>query len=152
MSEKTKLRLLPPTTFVLCITSSIALHVVLPIGEIIRSPHNLFGLVLALLGVWILYRAHRMFVQLQTNVHTFRAPSIMVIDGPFRFTRNPMYLGFLTILLGTAIGLGNIVSLLPVVMFFCLANFWYIPFEEAACLETFGSDYECYRKRVRRWL
>lgn len=152
MSKKTERRLLPPTLFILCIASSIALHAFFPIGEIVRPPYKLLGFVVAMFGVWILYSAHRMFVHLQTNVHTFRAPSSLVVDGPFRFTRNPMYLGFLTILLGTAVALGTLLAFPPVGVFFCLANFWYIPFEEAACLDSFGADYERYCKGVRRWL
>lgn len=152
MTSNIRHRLLPPSLFLLCLVAAVMLHVLAPGRVIAPTPFNLVGISIVAGGAWILLTAHRHFLRLQTNVHTFKAPNVLVTDGPFRFTRNPMYLGFLVILIGMGVCLGTLTPLLPVAVFFLLADRWYIPFEEAACLETFGADYERYRTRVRRWI
>lgn len=151
MSSQVERRLLPPTLFILCLVASLLLHLFWPGRLLVKEPYNLLGAIVAGGGTWVLLSAHRSFLRSQTNIHTFKAPNLLIVEGLFRFSRNPMYLGFLSVLLGIAILLGTATPLLPATVFFLLANFWYIPFEEAVCLETFGTDYERYRERVRRW-
>ncbi|MCE3289332.1 MAG: hypothetical protein K0R83_1344, partial [Caulobacter sp.] len=83
---------------------------------------------------------------------TFDDPDVLVTGGPFRFTRNPMYLGFLLLLAGVALGLGAASPWIVPVVFWLLADRWYIPFEERAMRRTFGEAYEAYARRVRRWV
>lgn len=78
--------------------------------------------------------------------------SHLVTSGPFRFTRNPMYLGLLAITLGIALVIGTPHAFAAPVVFFLWVNFISIPFEEAKMERQFGEAYRDYKRRVRRWI
>jgi protein-S-isoprenylcysteine O-methyltransferase Ste14 len=76
----------------------------------------------------------------------------IVAEGPYRYTRNPMYLQMLLICLGIALMLQNIwIILLTPVCFWALTRFAILP-EEAYLERKFGDTYRDYKQRVRRWL
>jgi protein-S-isoprenylcysteine O-methyltransferase Ste14 len=79
-------------------------------------------------------------------------PTQFVRQGPFRITRNPMYLGLELILIGVFFLTKSLFFLIPPVVFFLLINLLQIPFEEKMMAEHFGQSYTEYRQRVRRWL
>jgi protein-S-isoprenylcysteine O-methyltransferase Ste14 len=80
------------------------------------------------------------------------AHSTLVARGPFRFTRNPMYLGFLVLGVGAALVAGTWLMWLVPVIVFVLDNFVIIPYEERSMERAFGDAYRDYRSRVRRWI
>ena len=134
----------------------LALLVTMIVGALLRAADPIAGPwliwaggALAALGVAVLLTAHRTFQRAETTVHTFHEPGEMVTDGLFAYSRNPMYLGFLTALLGVALALRDPLALLGPAVFWAAAQFWYIPFEERAAEARFG---EAYRRRVRQWL
>jgi len=77
---------------------------------------------------------------------------MVVQDGFYRFSRNPMYLGMLLILTGIGIWLGNVLALLLAPAFIGIMTHWYIVREEQLLEARFGDQYRAYRQRVRRWL
>lgn len=76
----------------------------------------------------------------------------LVTSGPFRFTRNPMYLGLIIITLGIALWIGAWPMFLAPIATFATANWVYIPFEEAKMYRQFGTEFDAYVSRVRRWI
>jgi protein-S-isoprenylcysteine O-methyltransferase Ste14 len=94
------------------------------------------------------------FRQARTTVNPMRpdSASSLVVSGVYQLTRNPMYLGFLLILLGWAIFLSNILAFvfLPVVIVYM--NRFQIEPEERALYSLFGKQFVAYTSRVRRWL
>ena len=76
----------------------------------------------------------------------------LVTSGPFRFTRNPMYLGLVLLTLGIALYAGTPPFYAVPVLLFVLCNFVFIPFEEAKMQRQFNEQYTDYRRRVRRWI
>lgn len=76
----------------------------------------------------------------------------MVMDGVFSFSRNPMYLGMVAILLGVAVGLGSTWALIVPPVFMGLIQTMFIRMEERILEEQFGAAYLAYRDRVRRWI
>ena len=78
--------------------------------------------------------------------------SSFVTSGPFRISRNPMYLGILVIGVGAALVAGTWLMWLVPVLLFVLDNFVIIPFEERSMEQTFGDTFRAYRGRVRRCL
>ena len=76
----------------------------------------------------------------------------MVQGGPYRFTRNPMYLGMACVLLGACAWLANPLALLAVFVFVGYITRFQIMPEERALLGKFGGAYADYLRRVRRWL
>lgn len=88
----------------------------------------------------------------RTNIKTFDRPDVLVTDGAFAFSRNPMYLGFSIALVGFAIKLNVWPAFVVAGAFIVVAHFWYIRFEERMAEATFGAAYDDYRRRTRRWL
>jgi protein-S-isoprenylcysteine O-methyltransferase Ste14 len=78
--------------------------------------------------------------------------STVVQEGPFRFSRNPMYLEMLIWLFDLAVVLGSLGAFLFPASFFILANFYIVPMEEKQKERMFGEEYLAYKRRVRRWL
>lgn len=76
----------------------------------------------------------------------------LVAAGPFRITRNPMYLGIFVIGIGAALVAGTWPMWLVPVLLFALDNFVIIPFEERSMERAFGDAFRAYKTRVRRWL
>ena len=76
----------------------------------------------------------------------------LVTWGPYRFTRNPMYVGLTVAYLGEALILLQIWPLLFLPLVLAYVNWVVIPLEETRLLEVFGADYDRYRSRVRRWI
>lgn len=79
-------------------------------------------------------------------------PSSLVMQYPYNYSRNPIYLGFLLITVGTAIVLSSLTAFLAPVIFYLVVNTVVIPFEEKRLQEVFGVGYEEYKRAVRRWM
>jgi protein-S-isoprenylcysteine O-methyltransferase Ste14 len=101
------------------------------------------------LSVWAALTFRRQRAEIVPSSETHRA---LVATGPFRFSRNPMYLGSLFVGVGAALLAGTWPMWLVPATLFLLQNFVIIPFEERSMGRTFGDAYRDYRSRVRRWL
>lgn len=111
------------------------------------------GIALAALGVGLAVWAAGLFRREGTEIMpTSPANKKLVEKGPFRFTRNPMYLGLTAATLGIAFWNGLIPYFAVPVLVFLTTNFVHIPFEEAKMRRQFGAAYDDYCRRVRRWI
>ncbi len=105
------------------------------------------GALAILFGAMLQFRLNN--TQLMPNSPTNNA---LVTGGIFGITRNPMYLAMTLFCLGGALWLGRPVMLLAPVLMFAVANWVFIPFEEAKMRRQFPETFDAYCKRVRRWL
>ena len=112
---------------------------------------GLLGAALAAAGVVLIVRAIRAFGTAKTSLRPDRPAAALVTSGPYRLSRNPIYLGFSAIYLGSAAILNNAwqVVLLPVLLLFMTTTV--IHYEEAYLSAAFP-EYAEYSRRVRRWL
>lgn len=96
--------------------------------------------------------AVRKFGRAGTNVKPWKPSTALVCEGPYRFTRNPMYLGMLLLYGASGLLMDTLywAPLLPPLI--GLMNWGVIAREERYLEEKFGADYTDYRSRVRRWL
>jgi protein-S-isoprenylcysteine O-methyltransferase Ste14 len=144
--------ILPPTYLWVLVLITIGLWVVVPGGIIIAYPFNILGLGLVVFGVAVNIQADGMFKKRGTTVKPFGKPAVLITDGPFGFSRHPMYLGFVAILLGLAVYLQKAILLVtPAVMFYILET-RFISEEEENLEKIFGQAYINYKGRVRKWL
>lgn len=78
--------------------------------------------------------------------------SALVTDGLFGVTRNPMYVAMIVFCLGGALWFDRLPMLAAPLFMFAIANWVFIPFEEAKMRRQFGDAFDAYAKRVRRWI
>jgi protein-S-isoprenylcysteine O-methyltransferase Ste14 len=110
--------------------------------------------VIALAGIALRARVTS-FRRAQTTVDPTRPAkaSALVVGGVYRLSRNPMYLGFLLLLLAWGVYLSHLPSLLLAPLAFVLyLNRFQITPEERALESLFGDEYRAYKREVRRWL
>jgi protein-S-isoprenylcysteine O-methyltransferase Ste14 len=92
------------------------------------------------------------FARLGTNIKPFGQPDQFVFGGPYRFSRNPMVLGFGLILVGVWLLLGAFSPLLGVAAFIMITDRWVIPFEESQMKNKFGQANAAYCLKTGRWI
>ncbi len=110
------------------------------------------GLLITLTGLGLWLWARGALRRGQTSVALSKRPTELVEGGPFRLTRNPMYLGIALMLLGLAFAFGGLAALAASLAWIWLANAVYVPFEESRMAQAFGGRWRGYAHRVRRWL
>jgi len=145
-------RIVPPGWLLLALLAAVALHRWLPIARVLRPPATWLGVALLGSGVALALSGIAAFLRAGTPIIPFKRSTLLVTGGVYRFTRNPMYLGFALVLAGTAVLLGSIGAFLPLPLFVWIIQRGYIGEEERFLEEIFGSDYAQYKNRVRRWL
>jgi protein-S-isoprenylcysteine O-methyltransferase Ste14 len=114
----------------------------------------LIGLTVALIGGLIAGAGARTIRQAKTTVsplHPDKTSSI-VTRGIYGYTRNPMYVGLVFVLLGCFVGFGGMSAALGLVAFILYITRFQIEAEERILEAKFGKDYVAYKARVRRWL
>lgn len=142
----------PPRIAFLLLIVAAAVHWLLPPLSRQVASLPVLGVVLflggfsAMMWAWWLFKSHR--VAICPTSPTAR----LLTSGIYRFTRNPMYLGIVMMLLGIALYVGSLPFYLAAGAFFAVVNFAFCPFEEAKLSRSFGAEYLNYRAMVRRWL
>jgi len=147
-----KYRVIPPVYFVATAAVMVALHFLVPVARLVEPPVTYFGWVLFAAGFLTLIAVKRRFDRAGTTIKSFKGPSALATDGLFAFSRNPVYLGMMTGLVGIFIILGSLTPVIMIPVFFLIIRTIVIPFEEKMMEATFGDAYREYRARVRRWL
>jgi len=147
------LKLPPPAWALIYVVVAAVISGTLGWPKIPGLPIVPLGIALALLGwvtpVWAVVLFRRAGTQINpTSPENKR----LVTDGPYGFTRNPMYLGLVIISLGIAVWNGAWPMFLAPVAVFATANWVHIPFEEAKMRRQFGLEFDAYAAKVRRWL
>ena len=113
----------------------------------------IIGLLFVITGLLLAMVGKRLFKRLGTNIMTFEKPDVLVAEGVYQYSRNPMYLGFVITLLGFSLLMGAAISsFLLTGLFFIITDRWYIGFEEQQMGGKFGLEYEEYCQKVRRWI
>ena len=123
------------------------LAVDLPARALLASLLVIAGGIAGFVGIFSFRVAHT-----TVDPRTPGAARILVTSGIYRFTRNPMYLGIVLILLAWLVFLGNLLSIVMLPLFVLYMNRFQISPEERALTEKFGDEYLRYQQEVRRWL
>jgi protein-S-isoprenylcysteine O-methyltransferase Ste14 len=112
-----------------------------------------FGLIVIVAALGVLFWAMAQFWLAKTQLLP-NSPenNALVTHGVFAITRNPMYLAMTLFCIGGALWFGRLPMLIAPVLMFAVANWVFIPFEEAKMRRQFGEAFDAYTKRVRRWI
>ena len=107
-----------------------------------------------IIGLACALPSFRLFSRHKTTISPF-TPSetaVLLTEGMYRYSRNPMYLGFLLLIISATIWFGSWLGILMSLIFIFLMNSLQIIPEEDALLEIFGEEYNEYKNKVRRWI
>lgn len=146
-------RLLPPVLFLVFLVVMACICWALGSPHTLTYPYSFIGGVFLLVGLSIsIYHSH-LFKKEGANIMTFEEPTKIVKSGLFRYSRNPMYLGFVVALMGAAVLYqGALSSFFLVALYWLITDRWYIRYEEAEMLKKFGEEYRDYCKQTPRWI
>jgi protein-S-isoprenylcysteine O-methyltransferase Ste14 len=145
-------RIPPPVFFLVGIIVMVVLNFYFPIGRLLDYPWRYLGIILIIFGFSLGLGSGLYFRSLGTNPRPGAKATLIVTTGPFKYTRNPMYLGLTTMLIGTAILLGTLSPLLVVPIFFIIVHTQFVLREEKLMEEWFGQPYLEYKRKTPRWL
>jgi len=141
----------PPCVAMLIVMSAWLVHSFFgPWPKVLCIP--LVGGVLVGSGFAFMMWARILFTSQKTTLFVGQESSQLVCDGPFRFSRNPMYVGVLVSLFGIALWVGTVPMYVALLVTFSTFHFFHISREERMLRDTFGEQYLAYSKDVRRWL
>jgi len=115
-------------------------------------PLIIFGLSLIGFGFLLAFNSIARFIRAKTGVVPFSDSTTLITEGFYKYTRNPMYVGMNSFLLGLLIILNNPINFIFLIIFFFIVRNLFVIKEEMQMEETFGEDYLTYKGKVRRWL
>jgi protein-S-isoprenylcysteine O-methyltransferase Ste14 len=124
-----------------------AFDFVFPARNVLAVSFAVAGAIIVLSGVASFRRARTTFNPMKPE-----STSSLVLSGIYKLSRNPMYLGFLLVLVGWAVFLSNALAFVFVPAFIFYMNQFQIEPEEKALAGKFGQEFADYKSRVRRWL
>ena len=111
------------------------------------------GAILIAAGLMLMYRTIALLARLgQGTLAPWDPTRKLVVRGPYRFVRNPMITGVLTVLIGEAALFGSLGILAWAGVFAALNAVWFPLVEEPGLRERFGDEYDAYRRNVPRWI
>ena len=143
----------PPLAWGLAVIAGLALNWLVPLPFLPADlPARWLGAMVFVLALALLAWAIVTVTRAGSNVPTY-LPTIGIVEsGPYRFTRNPIYLGMILGLIGLAIAFDNLWLVMMLVPFALVIRYGVVTREEAYLERKFGDVYRGYRSRVRRWL
>jgi len=145
----------PPILFLAALGLGCILSLVLPIGPGLVSPNRLgfgVGVIFVVLGLALGGLSVRRFILAGTSPDPGEPSTALVVEGPYRFTRNPIYIGFILIYFGLALILTSLWVLALLVPVLIVLQRGVVEREEAYLHRQFGEAYRKYQARVPRWL
>jgi protein-S-isoprenylcysteine O-methyltransferase Ste14 len=151
-ADTPKVRIFPPLVYLVGLVIGHLANRWLPIDAVPDQGAWIAGGVLVVLGLGLSASAMTNFRRAGTTIRPDRASSTLVIAGPYKFTRNPMYVGMATAYLGLAIADRSLASLILLPVVLLVIRRAVIVHEESFLERRFGSAYTDYKAKVRRWL
>jgi protein-S-isoprenylcysteine O-methyltransferase Ste14 len=143
----------PPLAWGLAVIAGLALNWLVPLPFLPADlPAGWLGAMVFVLALALVGWAIVAITRADSNVPTNLPTTTLVESGPYRFTRNPIYLGMFLGLIGLAVAFDSLWLLTMLVPFALVIRYGVVAREEAYLERKFGDPYRGYRSRVRRWL
>jgi len=146
------IRIPPPVIYVAALAIGFVLSYLWPMSPFSSSSRYVIGSLLIAVNVLIMPPVLRRFRRAGTPFDVRKAASVLITDGPYRFSRNPSYVSLTLLYLGIGTLLNNGWILILVAPVFLVMDLWVVRREERHLETKFGEDYLRYKAAVRRWL
>lgn len=141
-----------PIIMGLCLLVAVLLEWMLPVFDDSPLYALILGWSLQVLGALILLWCFLIFIRKRTTIMPANPVNYLVDSGPYKYSRNPMYLSLLLIHLGISVSTSNLWGLFMTVVFLVLIRIYVINPEEKYLTKHFGESYRDYSQRVSRWI
>ncbi len=141
----------PPLLAFLFVLIAFGLHWLYPLSATAKITRWV-GITIVLAGLSLAFLAVRQLFAVGTTIEPQGSVTALVTDGPYRYSRNPIYLGYILILIGLPLSLGTYWGLLISPALVAALNVFVIRQEEDYLGAKFGSRYANFKLRVRHWL
>lgn len=152
-TDTARVMIRPPIAWALAVLAGLALNWLIPLPFAPAAvPARWGGAAIFAVALALFAWAIATMARAGSNVPTNLPTTTIVENGPYRFTRNPIYLAMVLGLIGLAIAFNSLWLLLTLVPFALAIRYGVIAREEAYLERKFGDVYRRYRARVRRWL
>jgi len=142
----------PPVVTTVALVLMVILDRVAPGPLLTPWPIGIAGLLLMAVGLVLALSAGFVFLRSGVSPRPFETGPTLIAHGPFRLSRNPMYLSLVLTLSGIAILLGHLMPWAGPILLFLWLDRLFLPHEEALLADHFKDSWETYRTRVRRWI
>jgi protein-S-isoprenylcysteine O-methyltransferase Ste14 len=142
----------PPLVYLGSIVLGLILHSIWPVSLLPHALGARFGAAVVLVAIGLFLFAVRTFRAAGTPVPGNRPTTTIVRTGPYRFSRNPIYLAFSLLQLGIAVWVNSLWLIIALLAAVAVMSFVVIPREERYLEARFPSEYSAYKASVRRWL
>lgn len=142
----------PPRIGMVLVLSATVLHLVLPLSIGIRLASPVAGAVVGMLGFLLMMWSWWIFRKQDIAICPIAPTARLLTSGIYRHSRNPMYVGMVSMLFGLAMVVGTLPFYAAAISYFAVFNFVFCPYEEEKLSATFGQAYLDYKSSVRRWL
>ena len=143
----------PPIALIIAVVAALALNWFYPLPFLGRTiPGIEVGLVLLLVALLIVRWAATTFRKARTNILTSQSANTIVSDGPFAYSRNPIYVAIFLGLVAFSLTFDSLWFLVAMVPMYLVIRYGVIAREESYLERKFGESYTTYKGKVRRWL
>ena len=142
----------PPVLMVIHVALAYLAKWTIPVSFTVPGALQNFGFALVVLGFLLGVGAFLEFRKARTTIDPHGSVTSIITSGVYRFTRNPIYLGFVLMLIGLPLNSGTVWGIVLVPVFIYLMNRLVIEREETYLGKKFGEVYTSYKSSVRRWL
>ena len=143
---------LPPAYLFAALSAMVLLHFLVPVYQLTSHPWNAIGLIPLIAGIVLNLAADAALKKHGTTVKPFEKSTVLITSGVYKFSRNPMYLGMILMLIGVALLMGSIAPYSIIPVFIIIIDKTFIRTEEDSLDRQFGRAWIEYRDNVRRWL
>lgn len=142
----------PPLLFITALAAGVLID-----ANVLRWRHMMHisqwaGVAVALMGLALIGVTLALFRRHRTRPEPWEPATALIAEGPYRLSRNPMYLGMAVAAAGIALFFESIAALVLLAGVIVVMDRWVIEREEAYLARRFGDEFAAYRKRVRRWI
>jgi len=142
----------PPKLYALTAITGMIMTLVWQVNIFPMWGQVVFGGAILAGGMYLHFLASREFQNNGTYVAGYKPAVALVTSGPYRYTRNPLYISMSLMVLGFAVLIDSFWAVMFLVLLNIYIHFRYVQREEAFLKEKFGDEYEAYLLNVRRWI